>query len=266
MTRQQHYPRVGKCIYCGSDEAEGRLSDEHIIPDSLGGMLVLPAASCQACADVTSAIEGQNAGRLFRPIRRQLNFPSKRRGRARRDARAREQFIVKIDGRKHHISAAEYPGLLTSFVFPLPTILMGIAPSFRSFTGGVSIATLPEFGERLNRLRAKYGDRVEFPTFGSAEAVGRLLAKIGHCYASAEIGHGTFRPYLLGIIRDQDPLFLHHVVGSAVNGTQVGDDLHEISILPAGELGGPKLVVVRIHLFASVDGMAVHYVVAGERL
>ena len=266
MKRRHRYPAVGTCVYCGSDGAPERLTDEHIIPESLGGSLLLPSATCKACADITSALEGQNAGRLFRPIRRQLAFPSKSRGRARREARDEEQFVVRIDGKKHLVSSAEYPGLLISFTFPLPTILLGIAPEFRSFTGGVSLATLPEFGERLNKLRAKHGERVEFPTFGSAEAVGRLLAKIGHCYAAAEVGVENFRPYLLGVIRDQDPLLLHHVVGSASANVSAADDLHEISILPPDQFGLPRLIIVRIHLFSNVQGMAVHYVVAGERI
>jgi len=45
---------VGKCIYCGGlDE----LSDEHIIPYSLGGRIVLPKSSCVNCAKVTMKIE-----------------------------------------------------------------------------------------------------------------------------------------------------------------------------------------------------------------
>jgi HNH endonuclease len=266
MKRQKRYPPVGRCIYCGGDGSPGRLSDEHIIPESLGGTLILPTATCKACSDLTSAFEGQNAGRLFRPIRRQLNFPSKGRGRARRDARAHEQFVVKVNGKKRYISTADYPGLLISFVFPLPTILLGLKPEFRSFTGGISLATLPKFGERLDSLRAKYGEHLEFPVFGSAETVGRLLAKIGHCYAVAQIGIDTFKPYLLGVIRDQDPTFLHHVVGSAGGNALARDDLHEISILPPEQFGSSRLIIVRVHLFANVDGMAVHYVVAGERL
>jgi hypothetical protein len=272
MKRQHRYPPVGKCIYHDGTDWTGKLRLEHIIPESLGGMLLLPDATCKACADVTSAMEGQNAGRLFRPIRRQFNFPSKQRGRARQQAREQEHFVVVIDERRRHIPTAEFPGLLVSFAFPLPTALLGILPDFKSFAGRVSLAMLPEFIERFTALRAKYGQNislptaVSFPSFANAEAVGRLLAKIGHAYASAEIGIGRFRPYLLGIIRDQDPMLLHHVVGSAVGKVPASDDLHEIDILPPGQIGDPKLIVVRIRLFANVPDMTVHYVVAGERL
>lgn len=46
---------VGACIYCGA--TEGRLTEEHIIPTGLGGTLVLPNASCDMCATLTSQFE-----------------------------------------------------------------------------------------------------------------------------------------------------------------------------------------------------------------
>jgi HNH endonuclease len=266
MKRRHVYPPVGKCIYCRSDGLPRQLTLEHIIPESLGGMLELPEASCHDCQAITSAFEGENAGKLFRPIRRQLHLPSKSRGKARREQRENETFVVKFDDVRRNIPVAEYPGLITSFVFTLPTILLGIAPTGESFSGGVSLGILPEFGERLNALRAKYGNKVEFPTRGSAEAVGRLLAKIGHAYAAAEIGLDKFKPYLLGIIRNQDPYLLHHLVGSAAGTSPFADDLHEIEILPPQTFGNDKLIVVKIHLFSNYPGIAVHYVVAGERL
>ncbi len=264
MKRRHTYPAVGKCIYCGRGRDEVVLTVEHIIADSLGGTLELPDASCTDCQKFTSAFEGQNAGRLFRPIRRQFKFPSKSRGRIRREKRENETFVVVIDGKKRNIPAKDYPGLLLSFVFPYPTVLMGIAPTFESFTGGVSIGTLPEFGERLNALRAKYGNSVTFPTFGNAEHVGRLLAKTAHAYATAELGPDGFKPYLLGIIRGHDSSLLRHLVGSALATSPAGDDLHEIEVLPSDALGSGNLVVVRIRLFANYPGIATHYVVAGE--
>ena len=266
MKRRHLYAPVGSCIYCLGDGLPGRLTLEHIIPESLGGMLELPEASCHDCQAITGAFEGENAGRLFRPIRRQFNFPSKSRGKARREQRKKETFVIRVNGINRNIPTAEYPGLITSFVFRLPTILLGLPPTGESFSGGVSLGILPEFGERLNALRAKYGHHVEFLTPGSAEAVGRLLAKIGYAYAVAKIGLNNFRPLLLGIIRNQDPYLLHHLVGSAVGTPAVSEDLHEIELLPAESFGAGKLIVVKIRLFSNYPGIAAHYVVAGERL
>jgi 5-methylcytosine-specific restriction endonuclease McrA len=43
MKRQRTYDPVGACIYCGT--TEGPLTTEHIIPESFGGTLLLPAAT-----------------------------------------------------------------------------------------------------------------------------------------------------------------------------------------------------------------------------
>lgn len=45
---------VGRCIYCGSSDS---LEDEHVVPYALGGTLVLPKASCRACATITGQFE-----------------------------------------------------------------------------------------------------------------------------------------------------------------------------------------------------------------
>lgn len=267
MKKRHTYRAVGTCIYCGDSSNSESLTREHIIPKSLGGMLVLPGASCSACQVITSAFEGDNAGKLFRPIRRQFRLPSGKRGRERRAKQANERYRIIVDGKRHLVSSDEWPGLLINFAFPVPTILQGFPPDLQTFAGRVALGKLPEFDERLARLVAKFGSsNIEFPTDADAESTGRLLAKISHAYAIAELGRSAFEPYLLGIIRGHDPSLLHHVVGSALSPNPVSDDLHTIEILPPEALGSGDLVVVAIHLFANYQGMPTHYVVAGKRL
>ncbi len=68
--------------------------------------------------------------------------------------------------------------MVISFVNGLPGILTG-APMSENYTGGIAIATLPEFGERLNRLKAKFrGNNVEFNPDFHIDHLGRMLAKI----------------------------------------------------------------------------------------
>src|SRR5688572_14323585 len=52
--RVAQYRDVGLCIYCGNSEG---LTREHAIPFALNGDLVLPAASCKKCSEITSAFE-----------------------------------------------------------------------------------------------------------------------------------------------------------------------------------------------------------------
>jgi hypothetical protein len=187
MNRAHTYSPLGKCIYCGGDR---ELDREHIIAKSLGGMLVLPEASCVDCAKATSAVEGRIAGELYRAIRREMNFPT-------RKPRNRPRgFEVGLDGVDASVLADGYPGLLISFAFPLPGILTG-AVSGEEFGGGVAIAMLPQFGERLNALGGPPRGRrtVEFRGFGDAESLGRVLAKSAYAYAVAELGVGGFHPF-----------------------------------------------------------------------
>src|SRR5262245_13319334 len=75
MVATVNYPAVGRCIYCGSTDS---LSDEHIVPFSLGGKLVLRKASCKKCQDITGAFEGHCASRLYASIRIRENLPTRR--------------------------------------------------------------------------------------------------------------------------------------------------------------------------------------------
>lgn len=69
------YEPVGECIYCGDKSA---LGDEHIIPFGLGDTLILPDASCQACADITSRIERKVLRGFMHEARVVGSFPTRR--------------------------------------------------------------------------------------------------------------------------------------------------------------------------------------------
>jgi hypothetical protein len=220
-------------------------------------MLELPEASCGDCAKETHAYEGQCAGRLFAPIRAQLSFPSKRTLKHRV-----KKLTMTFDGIRRKIHQDNYPGMVISFVNGLPGILVGTPPT-EDYSGGIALATLPGFGERLNKLRAKFQAReVQFNPEFDIEHLGRMLAKIAHGYATAELGFGSFRPLLLPIILNQPPLYISHYVGG-IRDQEIpeGKDLHEVEIDGTG-LGKGRYVVVRIQLFAERK-LPVYYVVAG---
>jgi hypothetical protein len=66
---------VGECIYCGSVDG---LSDEHVVPLSLGGKFVLPLASCKNCSAITSAFEREVTRGFMRDARVVAGFPTRR--------------------------------------------------------------------------------------------------------------------------------------------------------------------------------------------
>ena len=54
---KKEYPSFGECVYCGASGTDVELTDEHIVPFSLGGNAVILRGSCEACAAETSKIE-----------------------------------------------------------------------------------------------------------------------------------------------------------------------------------------------------------------
>jgi hypothetical protein len=90
----------------------------------------------------------------------------------------------------------------------------------------------------------------------------RMLAKIGHAFATGALGLGVFKPLLLATIFDEatDP---HYLVGGSPNAQPcIPNVLHQttLRILEYPERG---LVVADIQLF-SVWGAPLYHVIVGE--
>jgi len=161
MNRRHSYKRArdveSGCIYrrLGEPQHEGQLTDEHIIAQSVGGMLVLEKASCSACANETHAFEG-HAFDTLRPLRQQLGFPMSRETKNRIRTKGEDKFIVKADGKKLKVPMSQFPALAIRLAFPMPGILINQPMDDRALGGGIhAIELTPGFGERLNRLKAK---------------------------------------------------------------------------------------------------------------
>lgn len=268
MLRAHRYPPVDRCIYCGGREVEGGLTDEHIVPQSIGGALVLPRSSCCECAIPTGAVEGDFAGQALRPIRRQFKFPQKSRGKAARLARDAERFPVRMNGRTYLLPASLIPPLLLSFAYDPPAALWG-GNSEGPMVGRLIMRDLPGYHRKIAALeqRSRNG-KVRFPVKESAAVTARVLAKIAHAFAVANLGMNGFRPLLLPFITDSEGegIGLATYVGSALEDGEgknpTGNDLHEVSIDDTG-LGRGRYVVVRVQLWACF-GFPIHLVVAGE--
>jgi hypothetical protein len=270
MRRKDSYASVGHCVYCGSAANEASLTDEHIIPEMIGGELIFEDASCGVCNDETHAFEG-HACDVYRPIRRQLGFPSKVKGRRARERDAKEKFIVGADYGRIKIPANEFPALMISLTFPMPAILFNLPPNDDPLTGSINAIELaPDFGVRLQAVQRKYRThKVEIVGVDKSHRMddgdyGRMLAKIAHAYAVAALGERKFAPLLTHIVKGIRPYNLTYLIGSQPQTISEPTALHEISVednFPSAE----HLVVVRIRLFAPWKTPA-HLVVTGVRL
>jgi hypothetical protein len=176
-----------------------------------------------------------------------------------------------LDRHRVKVPIEEFPALLINLVFPPPGILLGQKPEDKLLTGGVySAEVLEGFGEKLNRIRAKYRTNsvgimgIEPQARGEQDDFGRMLAKIAHSYAAAELGCGSFHPLLVHIIRGVKPYCLPYFIGSGISKQPAFSDLHQIEIDTSG-MGGTSLIVVKVRLFANRD-TPTHYVVVGRKL
>jgi len=104
------YDSVGKCIYCGSTayaagEPSHRLGDEHIIPQGIGGKLLLPEASCKNCERITSRLETKCVASLFDPGRLHLGLRGRKSKR-----RTMAPMNTERDGRVVKLPMEDHPG------------------------------------------------------------------------------------------------------------------------------------------------------------
>jgi hypothetical protein len=246
------YPVVGKCIYCGRNEA---LSDEHIIPFSLGGNFILPKSSCAECAKVTSSFEQTCMRTMYGPLRLLYNLPTRRRKKRPEKLPLKVKFSAdQPDWELVDVKQEEYPFLITFPYFDAPGILAGRplgeseGPTTKRLwiRGGCPFASfdelLPALARKLNAHSLFPESKADVPSFS------RLLAKIALSFAVAEIGTQAFADDLTSIILGKDLHHCRYYIGSASQDEPPRNMLHELAILKFSS----NVVVVRIRLLCKL--------------
>ncbi len=260
------YAPVGLCIYCGATEwsaqQQRKLGDEHIIPEGLGGALILPEASCRACEAITSAVELEWLRGSYYTARVQKGLGKKKK----RPPRFLPLQVLR-DGQMtwESISIEKYPAMVATLLFDEPTILSDLVPVEKALSGGVAVGTLPTFGQLLKPYLDQ-GTVTFVPPRSGATSVhlGRMLAKIAHSYAVAELGITGFSPFLVDIISGADIRHLSHYVGGTREVPPASDKGYEINLTTVASAGPLPYLVVKIRILSDVGGMPEYWVVVGE--
>ena len=269
------YPPVGRCIYCDSrvyDERNTPPHTEHIIPEGLGGELILPQASCLKCEGATSSFEGTCLRRLYGPLRVHYGLPSKR-IKDRPTTLPVEVRFSDTDIRSVEVPVAEHPSVIALIVMnPATLIGRGRVDGDQQIIAqylpaGNILASAKLADVRLRAIAKRTGAlqaHTKHPIVINEHKL--MLAKIGHAYATAELGVDRFFPFLNHIIRRKDGSGLSLYVGSsdAPFSDKVFKKIsHKLSI-EFTRKGKIEIVVVRIRLF---DNLAhPEYLVAVGRL
>ncbi len=265
------FDSIGRCIYCGSSEG---LSDEHIIPYSLGGDYVFKRSSCPACAKITSREELWAARGIFGNLREAHKYPSRKRKGKSKSVGVKVTITIDENSTEIIVPHEQAPTTpLFAPIFPSAGILVGRPPTLE--IPGISyLVILPhpaDHDERLKRFKRK--DEATIISITGNWGLNNfmcLLAKVGHGFAVAGYGADSFNPLLPNYILDRDRC-LGHVIGgtSEIIATPSPEtDLNLQSSVHAWCLGirsvnGKHYVSVQIHLFRYL-GYPVYEVIAGE--
>lgn len=257
------YQPVKICIYCRRTRhsiSRRRLGLEHIIPQGLGGTLLLPEASCQKCEVATNHAEQFCQKQMLGAFRYQQGLPSKKP--KDRPATLRANKLVNGIWRPTEIPVADYPVNLILPLLPLPEIMRPHPlrktrihqffnfPPERVWTEAfenVSVYT------RKNTIYAELqsGDLIGPTGITDTDRFARMLAKIAHAYAVAELGMDGFTPLLVPAIHGVPAFPIHHLVGGLLDVGSPATDQHQLRLV-SEEFHGRKFWVVYVRLFANL--------------
>ena len=229
----RRFPRpfdpVGKCIYCGAEPPEP-LTIEHILPQGLGGGLILPAASCETCRRITHKIE-EICLRSMSLLTYRLRAGLVQRPHEISDRAKGQPHFLLLPAPDHG------PGILEDRQLGAPMRY------HLQLAANIMPARLPQLDVRTYF---------------------RMIAKIAHAFAVSQIGIDAFDGDLPHIIlRDVAPI-TPYLIGKSEITLPIRPDTHSHQLgLGLTPRGGGHLVTVRVQLFALSRGPA-YKVVAGR--
>lgn len=202
-----YYESRGVCIYFGSSSV--RLTDEHVVPLSLGGVHILRQASCLSCADITKKFEQKVARDLWGDARTSFNAPTRRK----RERRTHIKYKDPDDAnRVLMIPANEYPAIFVFYKMGQAGFLRGLADTV-DVSNNWQMIVIEDDLRRINFLK-KYAGKVVGQFRHVPHEFGRLLAKIGYCQLLTALDPDDFHAICLPYILDQKKNISYVVGGS----------------------------------------------------
>jgi hypothetical protein len=168
---------LGRCMYCLA--ARGPLTEEHLIPRSLGGRLTLRDAVCEPCRRITGRLEQATLAREF-AVPKTLLALKRRRARGRGPSRL-PPVILQGDDAATTLTPADFPRTFPLPVFERAGLLAG-ADRTTAPPRAEAVACTLALGTPTRRTVAATLPLAD-PT-----AYGYAIAKWGYALAVAERG------------------------------------------------------------------------------
>jgi len=244
---------IGQCIYCG--RTGGDLSEEHVTPLGLSGLLVLLHASCERCRNKTSALETT--------VLRHQMFAARAALRTRtRHPKEREKpqpMLVEKDGEIIKVEALwqDQWKVIQLPIFPTPAHI-----DDRPYANGIECISMDQFelSEKGEEIAQRHGaDKVLLPKY-PIEVFARFIAKMAYGYAIERYTLDAFEEVYVvsAILGETDDI-----------GRWVGcSDLREFPMRQCNVSVGFKIIprdelIVKLKMFPQFDG-AEYVVVIGR--
>jgi hypothetical protein len=155
----------GECIYCGALAKNVELTDEHIIPFSLGGKAVIREGSCKECARETAKLENEIAHKVLWEFRAHVRSPTRR-----KKSRPTElPFTYSIAGGERltkSVPIADHPFFTPMPVWGRPGLLTGKLPTaeFEHYKAHVFYSVPPNIKQTLALSNGALAE-LPFPEF-----------------------------------------------------------------------------------------------------
>jgi len=182
----------GVCIYCGWDGGEDGLTDEHIIPYSLGGSTELLGASCRECGKVTSYLDGYLANAVFGHLRIHMDLQS-RSG----HPDSLPATIELADGQRAiDLATDDHPFFLNMPIWRPAGVMRGaqISDGFGEPSKFTYWNVPPTIRDTIGLKDGDIARIIDTSPPHNLSAFARGLAKIAYCNAVIKYGLDGFRP------------------------------------------------------------------------
>jgi len=238
------YKPVGRCIYCGSTE---NLGNEHIIPYGLNGQWILPKASCEKCAKITSEFERDVLKNLFLDARVSLGLKT-------RKPEDKPKFLdqtVIIDEKKVVLKLPPNQHFTTACLleYPLPAYIDGRNYNEEVKPIACSIISLKDSPDDLIEKYNASGIEIK-AVLKNVYSFPRLLAKIAYGFTVAQFGLDNIeKSFLPKIIIDEDKKICNYVGTCTDKIIRSRKTLHTV-IMKVNE---KREIIVRIKFFSAIN-------------
>ncbi len=248
-------PSKGACIYCGDTKSE--LTDEHVLPYSIGGVHILNDASCKLCAKITTRFERDVLKGLWDDARNSYNAPSRRKYK-------REKFIFLSDpkgqARKLKIPYEEYPAPMVFYHMDTAGLLLDLPESVDRSKFWTFKAITDQ--QKLEAFEKKYPGRLTAQMRFNHDSYARMLEKIGYCQVLCSLDPADFRPICLPYILGQKSNH-SYIVGSSKSIPEPQKNLgYSLSTICFGS-SHYMLLMAEIRILAN-NHTPVYHVVVGD--